>query len=170
MNLVLISNLLSLVAQLLTINISLSRNKIRILYYQFISMGLFATASLLLKGYSAVVVDCVGIIRNFIVLKELNSRSVEYMFIALTIILGILFNNRGFWGLLPLVSNLCQTYAIMKKDLPMYMLKILFGIAFLSWAVYDYLIENYVSMAFGLINVYISFREAYKLSQNKTGS
>ena len=56
MDIVLVSNLLSLIAQLLTINISLSEDKIKIIYYQFISMILFILSSLLLKGYSAVVV------------------------------------------------------------------------------------------------------------------
>ena len=169
MDVVLISNLLSLVAQLLTINISLSENKIKILYMQFISMGFFALSSLLLKGYSAVVVDCVGIIRNIVVLKELNNRYVEYAFIVITIVLGILFNNMGFWGLLPLMANLLQTYAVMKKDLSMSSLKLLFGISFACWSLYDYLINNYVGAVFGLISVYINFREAYKLSKKQTG-
>ena len=70
MDIVLVSNLLSLIAQLLTINISLSEDKIKIIYYQFISMILFILSSLLLKGYSAVVVDCVGIIRNISVINH----------------------------------------------------------------------------------------------------
>ena len=169
MDIVLVSNLLSLIAQLLTINISLSEDKIKIIYYQFISMMLFILSSLLLKGYSAVVVDCVGIIRNIIVLKELNSVYVEYLFIIITIVLGIIFNNMGFWGLLPLAANLFQTYAVMKRDLKMSHLKLLFGISFFCWAVYDYLINNYVGTAFGMISVYINFREAYKLSKKQAG-
>ena len=105
MNNILIANILAFIAQMISIYMSTRNNKGKILSVQIVSMVLLSLSSFLLKGYSAVVIDALAIVRNIVVLKQIQNRYLDLSFVILTVVLGVAFNNRGFIGLLPIVAN-----------------------------------------------------------------
>ena len=61
---VLYANILTIIGQLITFYSSTRKQKNQILIFQIVAMVVMSCGSLLLKGYSAIVMDVVAILRN----------------------------------------------------------------------------------------------------------
>ena len=61
---VLYANILTIIGQLITFYSSTRKQKNQILIFQIVAMAVMSCGSLLLKGYSAIVMDVVAILRN----------------------------------------------------------------------------------------------------------
>ena len=76
------------------------------LFFQTLSQLFYLVGAIVLKGYSAAVQNGVSIVRNVLAISKWQYRRMEYALIALAVALGLLFNNRGAVGLLPIIANL----------------------------------------------------------------
>ena len=109
---ILVGNICSLMA-MVSDSISSSRKTAKgVLLVQILSQIFYAVAGIALKGYSATVQNLVSILRNLVAVRRERSKAIEWVLIALAVGLGILFNNRGFIGWLPIVANLEYSLAI----------------------------------------------------------
>ena len=108
MNVVLTANLLIIIGQLIGLFASTRNDKKQILIWQCVSMAVMSSSSILLKGYSAVVQDVISITRNILSLCSLSSKGLQIAFVVAAVVLGILFNNRGILGLLPMAAESWQ--------------------------------------------------------------
>ena len=86
----------------------------------------------------------VGILRNLAAMKNVRSKVVEWVLISLGVVLGILFNNRGLIGWLPIVANLEYSIAVFRFKNKERSLKIAFMINMLMYSVFSVVIQNYV--------------------------
>ena len=92
---------------MITDSISGTRKKQQqILAIQILSMIFYGAGAIILKGYSGAVQNGVGILRNLAAIKNIKSRIIEWILIVLGVVLGIVFNNRGLLGWLPIIANL----------------------------------------------------------------
>jgi hypothetical protein len=108
----LIGNLCSLLA-MVTDAISASRKTAKsMLLVQILSQIIYGTGAIALKGYSAAVQNAVAILRNIAAIRKVQSKWVEWLLVALAVVLGLLFNNLGTIGLLPVVANFIYSVAI----------------------------------------------------------
>ena len=103
---IIIGNLSSLLGMSLDSYSSTKKTKKEILFFQNISLFVYGTGSIFLKGYSASAQNFVGILRNIVATKENNSEFLKWFLVALGVALGLIFNNRGLIGLLPIIANL----------------------------------------------------------------
>lgn len=109
---ILIGNVCSLLA-MISDSVSASRKTTKgVLLVQLLSQIFYGAAGIALKGYSATVQNLVGILRNLVAIRSKRSKVIEWILIALAVGLGILFNNRGWVGWLPILANLEYTLAI----------------------------------------------------------
>lgn len=106
---VLYANILTIIGQLITFYSSTRKQKNQILIFQIVAMAVMSCGSLLLKGYSAIVMDAVAILRNLFSIFSINFKGLPIFFIVLSLILGYLFNNMGFIGYLPMIANVGQS-------------------------------------------------------------
>ena len=93
---VLYANILTIIGQLITFYSSTRKQKNQILIFQIVAMAVMSCGSLLLKGYSAIVMDAVAILRNLFSIFSISFKGLPIFFIVLSLILGYLFNNMGF--------------------------------------------------------------------------
>ena len=152
-----IGNICSLLA-MITDSISSSRKTAKgVLMVQNISQLIYCFGSIVLRGYSAAVQNAVSILRNFAAMREKQSKWIEYALIALGVVLGVCFNNRGIAGLLPVVANLQYSIAVFRFRDNERALKISFMIAVFSFAVFNAVLMNIVGVISNLVVFFTAF-------------
>lgn len=129
-------------------SVSGTRKKYKeIMAVQIVSQFFYAASSIALKGYSSTVQNVVAVFRNLAAMKNIKSRVLEWVLILAGVVLGIIFNNRGLLGWLPVIANLEYSIAVFKlKDNEKY-LKAAFIINMVMYAVFSAAIMNYVGVA-----------------------
>lgn len=148
---IIVGNVCSLCA-MVTDSISGTRKKHgQILAFQTISQFFYGAGSIMLKGYSSTAQNLVTVLRNLAAIKEIKNKTVrqvvEWLLIALGVVLGVIFNNRGLLGWLPIVANLEYSIAVFRFKENEKALKIAFICNMLMYAVFSGVIQNYVGVA-----------------------
>ena len=106
-----LGNFFSLLA-MVSDSFSSSRKTVRsMLLVQCLGLFFFAVSSICLKGYSAAVQNVVSIFRNLLASSKYQSKKLEWFMVGLAVVLGLLFNNLGLIGALPVIGNLEYTLA-----------------------------------------------------------
>jgi len=145
MNEIIIGNVCSLFAMISDAISGTRKKNSEILAIQIISQIFYGTGSFVLKGYSSVVQNVVGILRNLAGIKDIKNKFIEWTLILLGVILGIIFNNRGLLGYLPILGNLEYSIAIFRFKDNEKGLKISFIINMIVFSIFNFVIMNYVS-------------------------
>ena len=111
---VIIGNILALLA-MITDSISTTRKKhSEMMGIQIISQFFYGSVSIVLKGYSATAQNAVAVFRNLAAMKNIKSKVVEWILILAGVVLGLVLNNRGYLGLLPVIANFQYSVAVFK--------------------------------------------------------
>ena len=164
---IILGNICSLCA-MVTDSVSGTRKKhSEILGIQTISQVFYGAGSMILKGYSAVAQNLVAILRNLAAIKNVKSRAVEWFLIGLGVALGAVFNNRGLIGWLPIVANFGYSIAVFRLRDNERLLKLVFIVNMLMFAVFSYVILNYVGVA---TNLFVAVTTAVALIREKQGT
>lgn len=143
----LIGNLCSLLA-MVTDAISASRKTAKsMLLVQILSQIIYGTGAIALKGYSAAVQNAVAILRNVAAIRKVQSKWAEWLLVALAVVLGLLFNNLGTIGLLPVVANFIYSVAIFAFKDNERVIKGAFAVNMALFTVFNALILNFVGTA-----------------------
>ena len=167
MNEVLLGNICSLGAMISESVSSTREKRNEILGIQIISQFFYAAASVILKGYSSTAQNVAAVLRNLAAIKNVRSRFVEWFLIGLGVILGLILNNRGLLGLVPILTNLEYSMAIFyfktnERELKwaFFINKILYSIFSLS--IMDYVggISNIVTAVTTLISLFRTGKKA----------
>ena len=117
-----------------------------VLWMQTISQSFYATGSIVLGGYSATVQNIVSILRNLAAMWKVDSKFLQWLFVAMGVVLGVAFNNRGWIGLLPVIGNLQYTLAIFRFQDDERKLKMFFLLSVVAFVIFNFAIKNYVGM------------------------
>ena len=141
-----IGNVCSLLA-MVTDSISSTRKTAKgVLLVQSLSQLIYFIGTVVLKGYSGAVQNAVSILRNFVAIRDIRSKYVEWALVGLGVVLGLAFNNLGFMGLLPVIANFQYTIAVFRFQDNQRALKISFAIAVGMFAVFNIAIFNVVGV------------------------
>lgn len=114
------------------------------LLFQSLSQVIYFGCALILRGYSAAVQNVVSIIRNMVAIKNIKSKVIEWVLIVLGVILGIVFNNRGIIGLIPVLGNLQYTLAIFYLKDNQKLFKLSFLLSLIGFVIFNLAIFNFV--------------------------
>ena len=144
MNEILIGNLSSLCAMVTDSVSSTRKTQKGILLFQSLSQVFYMTAAIVLKGYSSAVQNVVGILRNFAAMWKIKSKVVEWTLVAMGVVFGIVFNNRGLLGWLPIVANFEYSVCVFRFKENERGLKIAFLINMIMYGVFNAIIMNFV--------------------------
>ena len=148
---IIIGNVCSLCA-MVSDSVSSTRNKRnQILAIQILSQVFYGVGSILLKGYSGTAQNLTAIFRNLAAMKNIKSKAVEWVIILLGVVLGIVFNNRGLIGWLPIVANLEYSVAVFRFKDNERGLKAAFLVNMLMFFAFSLVIMNYVAAAGNIV-------------------
>jgi len=167
LNDVIVGNVCSLLA-MVTDSISGTRKKRNeILGFQTLSQVFYGVGSTILKGYSSVAQNIAGILRNIAVMKDIKSKVVEWALVAVGVVLGVLFNNRGLLGWLPIVANFEYAVSMFKFKDNEKGLKTAFTLNMTMYSIFNFFIRNYVG---GITNMVTAVTTAVSLIKELKGS
>ena len=117
-----------------------------IMAVQIVSQFFYAASSIALKGYSSTAQNAVAVFRNLAAMKNVKSKALEWTLILAGVVLGVVFNNRGLLGFLPIVANLEYSVCVFKLKHNEKALKLSFIINMVMYAVFSAVIQNYVGI------------------------
>ena len=143
---ILVGNVCSLLA-MVTDSFSSTRKTTKgVLLVQNVSQLIYGIGTVILGGYSGAVQNGVSILRNFVAIRGIRSKALEWVLAALGVVLGLAFNNLGFMGLLPVIANLQYTLAIFRFQDNERALKVSFMISVAMFGVFNIAIYNVVGV------------------------
>jgi len=146
--------LFSFFAAFFLIRSALEKSKKELLRYQMCDciMGIFVGMAAL--SFSGIIMNTFALLRNGAVFryeKIANNKAVIIITTLLSIGLGLLFNNNGTWGLLPVIAVAEYTLVIMlSKNIRVIKLGLILNCSL--WGVYHFYIRSF-PMCFGLMLV-----------------
>ena len=141
---IIIGNVCSLLAMLANAFSSTRKTSKGMLHVQNVAQLIYFTCAMVLKGYSAGVQNLIGIFRNFVAIRGIKNKILEWSLVIAGVVLGIAVNNRGFVGLLPVLANLEYTLVVFRFNNNDRALKIAFFISSLCYIIFNTAIMNYV--------------------------
>ena len=127
---------------------SASRKKVKeFLLFQCVGQVFYLVGTVILKGYSAAVQNAICILRNLAAVWNWKSKILEWGLVIGGVVLGLVFNNLGWLGLLPVVANLAYSLAVFRfkdREVP---LKVVFLFNVALYLIFNFCIQNYVGTA-----------------------
>ena len=148
---ILIGNLCSVLAMIADCLGSSRKKAKEVLWLQTLGQLIYCIGAIILKGYSAAVQNAVSIARNIAATRKSNPKALEWLLVALAVGLGIVFNNRGIWGWLPIIANLEYSIAVFRFKDNERALKIAFAVCIVLFAGFNVILLNFVGLASNLV-------------------
>ena len=149
-NYIIIGNICSCFAMITEAASTTLKTAKKMLLVQGISQLMWFTSTIILKGYSGSVQNAVGILRNFVAVKGIENKAIEWTICALGVVLGVYFNNIGIMGYLPVIANLEYTIAVFRFKDNERALKKCFLVCAFMFAIFHLSIYNFVGFASNL--------------------
>ena len=122
------------------------------------------SGTIILKGCSSTEQNAVAILRNLAAMKNIKSRVIEWTLILLGVVLGIVFNNRGLIGWLPVIANLEYSAAVFRFRDQERRLKYAFILNMVMYVVFSFAIMNYVG---AVANIVVAVTTAISLFRER---
>lgn len=147
---IILGNILTLVAIGFTYLNGTSKQKKQMILCDIGSASFFSLSDLVLGGYSGFVINFTGILRNLSALYLPNSKYIGWVLSIAGALIGIVVNNHGLIGILPIFTGLYYSYCIIDKKASARKLKmalILNTLAFTLYAVVIFNVIGFVSDA-----------------------
>ena len=163
---IIIGNICSLLAMASDSFSSTRKSAKGVLLVQCLSQFIYGVGTVILKGYSGAVQNAVSIIRNFVAIKEVKSKAVEWILVLLGVGLGVAFNNLGLIGYLPILANLQYTLAVFKFKDNDRALKISFAVCVALFAAFNIAILNFVGFVSNLVVLVTTIVMIFKGKKN----
>lgn len=139
----------------------MQKNKFKILLFQEQMQLSYIISNLLLRGYSGLIQNAVGFVRNIVIMRNVDSKLINYGLIILALGLGIGFNNLGILGLLPVFGGL-QASLVMLKEQDVRKIKVSIILNLLTYVVYSFALMNYVAVITNLVSVFATLGSLLK--------
>ena len=157
---VIVGNICSLCA-MVSDSVSGTRKKnSEILGIQILSQFFYGIGTIILKGYSSTAQNAVAVLRNLAAIKKVKSKAIEWGLILLSVALGVIFNNRGLLGWLPILANLEYSVAVFRSKDNERLLKYALIANMLMYSVFSIMIRNYVGF---IANIVVAVTTAVSL-------
>ncbi len=148
---ILIGNICSLLAMITDSISSTQKTTKRVLLWQNVGQVIYCVGAIFLRGYSAAVQNAVSLLRNLTAMHGRPPKWVEYGLIGTAVVLGIVFNNLGFWGFLPIIGNLVYSVAVFRFRENERALKMMFLFCVASFLVFNAVILNFVGVVANIV-------------------
>ncbi len=137
-----IGNIISLVAALFMAASCCVNDHRKVFTYQAVECALICVASVFFGSWAGVTTMALSATRNYLVSRDKFSHNLMLLFLVLVVALGLLANNRGLMGLIPIVATveytICCHYVKGIKAV-----KCSIFVNTLMWVVYSFMIMDF---------------------------
>ncbi|MBQ7104971.1 MAG: YgjV family protein [Bacilli bacterium] len=161
---IVLGNIIALIGSFLMIYVGLLKKKKKIIFVQTIQIGLLVISNIILGGITGAITNSVSCLRNILCYKNKYDKKVKIGLIILSVALSLSFNNLGFIGLLPVISNVLYTWLMDTKSVIRF--KYLVALTLLLWFIYDLYIMSYTSAIFDLISSISNLIGIYEIKKS----
>ena len=164
----LLGNGCSLMATLSNMFASTRKTARGVLLGQSLGQAFYFACAIFLKGYSGAVQNAVSIVRNFVAMrKKRSSKALEWTLIAAGVVLGVVFNNRGLAGWLPILGNLEYSLAVFRFRDNQRMLKVALIVSLAIFIVFNVAIGNIVGVVTDSVVIVTTLVDLWKTREKK---
>ena len=164
----LLGNGCSLLATLSNMFASTRKTGRGVLMVQSVGQAFYFACALFLKAPSGAVQNAVSIVRNFVAMgKKQSSKWVEWSLIAAAVVLGVVFNNRGLAGWLPIVGNLEYSLAVFRFRDNQRMLKVALIVSLLIFIAFNLVIGNIVGTVADSVVIVTTLIDLWRTREKK---
>lgn len=151
-----IGNIISLTAAGFMISSGVMKDRNRLFLFQTINALLLILASLFFKSYAGIAALTATAVRNYAIYKDVYNKKVMTVCFVFTVLFGLLFNNRGLLGILPIIATgeytVCSYYFKSIKET-----KISLIINLSLWVIYSFCIFDFSTALTDFMTVVLSF-------------
>ena len=140
----LLGNGCSLLATLSNMFASTRKTARGVLLVQSLGQVFYFLCGIFLKAYSGSVQNALSIVRNFAAMGKKQSKWLEWALVVGGVVLGVVFNNLGLAGWLPIVGNLEYSLAVFRFRDDERKLKAALVVSLMIFVVFNLIIGNYV--------------------------
>ncbi|MCQ2558569.1 MAG: YgjV family protein [Oscillospiraceae bacterium] len=146
-----IANILSVVCACFTVAASWVPNKEKTYYCQVAQCLVYAVASFFFGVWSSIITMLFCAARNWLAAKERFTMRLALVFSAVNLVIGLVFNNAGVVGLIPIAATLIYNFGcVLGKKLVTIKANVLVNL--LLWALYDVCILDIASLVMDVIS------------------
>lgn len=139
---ILIGNILSFIAALFLLLSSVFKRKDKIFIFQFFECAALAVASFFFGSYAGISTLLLSAVRNVLIAKNKFTKGLMYVFLVLTAAFGLITNNRGILGLMPVIATVQITLCGCLLD-GIIETKLSIAANTAIWVVYSFIIRDY---------------------------
>ena len=162
---VLIANFIDFVAALLQVWTGTVRKKSKILITQIVQMLMQAVSMLLLGGVTGAVSNVLSCYRNYLCYKEKLNMFWKGVLIVASVVVTVLFNEQGFWGVIPAVCGIIFIIFMDVKNPIKFKLLIVF--TSIPWPFYHFVLKSYVGVAVDIASIASNAVTLYAMIREK---
>ena len=155
---ILIGNIISLAAMILLFSAASKKDNYELIRLQGMSHIAFAAAGLFMQGYSGVIQDIIGFLRNFLILNEKNTDNVKILLFLCGVIFGLYFNNKGIIGMLPVFGTFQYTTIVSIPGVDNKKIQLSLIINAICMTVYNGILFNYTNVIANVIVTFVSVK------------
>ena len=164
----LLGNGCSLLATLSNMFASTRKTARGVLLVQSLGQVFYFLCGIFLKGYSGSVQNAMSIVRNFVAMgKKKSSKWVEWGLIAAGGVLGVVFNNLGLAGWLPIVGSLEYSLSVFRFRDDKRKLKMALVVSLLIFIVFNVIIGNVVGTVADSVVVVTTLMDLWRTKEKK---
>lgn len=111
-----------------------------------------------MQGYSGVIQDILGFLRNFLILNEKNTKIVKIILLLSGIVFGLYFNNKGITGVLPVFGTFQYTMTVSISGIDNKKIQLSLIMNAICMTVYNGVLFNYINVIANLIVTFVSLK------------
>jgi hypothetical protein len=140
------ANIIDFIAALIQVVSGSIKQKSRILMVQILQLLLQAVSMLLLGGITGAVSNVLSCYRNYLCYQGKLSAFWKAILIGVSVVMTILLNDQGLWGILPAV--VCAVYILLMDIKDPIKFKLLVTLSFIPWMFYHFVLGSYTGAFF----------------------
>ena len=143
---IIIANIIDFIAALIQVASGSIKEKSRILMVQILQLLMQAVSMLLLGGVTGAVSNVLSCYRNYLCYKGKLSAFWKAVLIGASVVMTVLLNDQGLWGILPAV--VCTVYILLMDIKDPIKFKLLVTLSFIPWMFYHFILGSYTGAFF----------------------
>lgn len=148
---IIIGNIIMFIASIIMVCVGLLKTKKQVLVWQTIQISLMGVATVFLGSIPGMIANIVGVIRNLLGYHGKLNRVAQILICVAAVVSTLLFNNIGWFGLLPIAAVVLYTLFMNTPDVRK--LKFLILVTLILWMIHDFYVKSYVSCAFNAFSI-----------------
>lgn len=159
-----IANIFSFVGAILVAYSTFSKKKEKMFLIQSLDTLAYAFSNLFIGSYSGVSTNILSSIRNYLNSKNKNNKYINTVFVLLIVIIGIITNQKGLIGYIPIIASVEYTVfsLISKNDQDV---RITLCINLALWFIYDSIMGLYPALIMDIVIFIITLFNYIKIKK-----